>query len=59
MVYASVLWSLLTSTSITITSSTMAVTVTAANTPPTAATADNVDPLLSQTDSGTVKITHW
>ena len=58
--YASALWSLLTNTTITITSSTMAVTVTAANTPPTAATAtddDVVDPLLSQSHSRTVKIT--
>ena len=48
------------STTITITSSTMAVTVTAANTPPTAATAaDDDDPLLSQLHSGTVKITEW
>ena len=39
-------------TTITITSSTIAVTVTAANTPPTAATADD-DP---QSDLGTVKM---
>ena len=48
------------STTITITSSTMAVTVTAVNTPPTAATtADDDDPLLSLSHSGAVKITHW
>ena len=47
------------SNTITITSSTMAVMVTAANTPPTAVTADDVDPLLSQLHSGAVKITHW
>ena len=47
------------STTITITSSTIAATVTAANTPPTAAsTADN-DPLHSHSHSGAVIITHW
>ena len=52
--FASALWSLPTNTTITITSSTMAVTVTAANTPPTAATTDDdVDP---QSHSGTVKM---
>ena len=58
---ASALWSILTNTAITITSSTMAVTVTAANPPPTAATTtdDDDDPQLSQSHSGAVKITQW
>ena len=47
------------STTITITSSAIAATVTAANTPPTAGTAGDVDLLRSQSHSGAVKITRW